>query len=80
MKLMHILFRLIAQSLKKEREELTEKDVLEYYHKQKDPDGFLPVAMTFGYKEGIECVHAEWDADHLITGFRVWRTINNFDK
>lgn len=81
MKLMHIFFRLLAMSLDKEREELTEQDVLKFYNEQKDPDGKLPVSMTFGLMDkGLECVHNEWDADHLITGFRVWRTINNFDK
>lgn len=85
MKLMHIFFRVLAQQHEKEASELDELDVLNYYNHHKDPDGKLPVQITFGFDHALksapfEVVHADWDRDHLITGFRVWRTLNNFDR
>lgn len=80
MKLMHILFRVMAQGLKKEAIDLTEQDVLRFFHNQKNANETLPVFIGFGIDNDLEVNHNDWDADSLITGFHVWRTINNFDK
>lgn len=80
MKLMHIFFRVLAQSMKIEASELTEKHITTFYQNQKNSHSKLPVSISFGVDNDLEVVHEDWGVDHLITGFRLWRTINNFDK